>query len=59
MCMQLTLFIYAGFTCQSWQLVKALLENIDFIDQQAFDTDKVLLHELNHFEGFQGNPLLE
>ncbi len=57
--MQLTLFIYAGFTCQSWQLVKALLENIDFIDQQAFDTDKVLLHELNHFEGFQGNPLLE
>lgn len=37
--------------------VKLLLENIDFIDQQAFDTDKVLLHELNHFEGFQGNPL--
>ena len=36
---------------------RVLLENLQFLNEKAFDTDKELLAELYMQEGFQGHPL--
>ena len=37
--------------------IKILLENTQFLDEKAFDTDCSLLKELSDLEGFDGHPL--
>ena len=37
--------------------VKVFLENINFLDENASDSDQFLLKELIEFEGFNGHPL--
>lgn len=37
--------------------VKVLLENAQFLDENAFDTDLTLLKELTNCEGFDGHSL--
>ena len=41
----------------SSEKVKLLLENLDFLDKNAFDKDYNLMKELSTCEGFQGHPL--
>ena len=46
-------FSESGYT----EKVKLLLENIQFLDENASDSDSTLLKELIENEGFNGHPL--
>ena len=41
----------------SIEKVKVLLENVEYLDKDAFDSDCHLLRELHNLEGFQGHQL--
>ena len=43
--------------CECSAKVKLLLENTQFLDEKAFDSDPILLKELSDQDGFEGHPL--
>lgn len=47
----------SGFAIPSSDKVKVLLENVKYLDEDAFDKDNHLLRELIQHEGFQGKSL--
>lgn len=47
----------SGCTIPSSDEVKVLLENVKYLDEDAFDTDRHLTRELIQHDGFQGKPL--
>ena len=48
---------FAFGPCTSKQDVRLLIENLDFLDDKAFQTDKELMKELHTSQGYQHQPL--